>query len=161
MALLSDMRLSQMITSMGTGDMVEWAHYVVSAAILSFGVTVVGLSCRAERRRQREAMPSLVPTTPFMLFGLAVILAAIIYFLDQLDSPYSHHFIAAALLLFGLLVCGVAILIEHLRHRKAQGKDQDKDQDKDQGISTPQLLPTTPFVFFSEARTALMRRAAT
>ena len=143
MALLSDMRLSQMITSMGTGDMVEWAHYVVSAAILSFGVTVVGLSCRAERRRQREAMPSLVPTTPFMLFGLAVILAAIIYFLDQLDSPYSHHFIAAALLLFGLLVCGVAILIEHLRHRKAQGKDQDKDQ----GISTPQLSSTTPFLF--------------
>ncbi len=139
MALLSDMRLSQMITSMGTGDMVEWAHYVVSAAILSFGVTVVGLSCRAERRRQREAMPSLVPTTPFMLFGLAVILAAIIYFLDQLDSPYSHHFIAAALLLFGLLVCGVAILIEHLRRRKDQGKDQ--------GISTPQLSSTTPFLF--------------
>ena len=118
--------------------MVEWAHYVVSAAILSFGVTVVGLTCRAERRRQREPMPSLVPTTPFMLFGLAAILAAIIYFLDQLDSPYSHHFIAAALLLFGLVVCGIAILIEHLRHQKAQGKAQD--------VSTPQLSSTTPFL---------------
>jgi heme A synthase len=118
--------------------MVEWGHYVVSAALLSFGVTVVGLTCRAERRRQREPMPSLVPTTPFMLFGLAAILAAIIYFLDQLDSPYSHHFIAAALLLFGLVVCGIAILIEHLRHRKAQGKDQD--------VSTPQLSSTTPFL---------------
>src|SRR5206468_7885675 len=123
--------------------MVEWAHYLVSAAILSFGVTVVGLSCRAQRRRQREAMPSLVPTTPFMLFGLAVILAAIIYFLDQLESPYSHHFIAAALLLFGLAVCGIAILIEHLRHRKAQGKDQGNAQ----GISMPQLSSTTPFLF--------------
>jgi heme A synthase len=118
--------------------MIEWAHYVVSAALLSFGVTVVGLTCRAERRRQRVAMPSLVPTTPFMLFGLAVILAAIIYFLDQLNSPYNHHFIAAALLLFGLLVCGIAILIEHLRHRKVQDKDQD--------ISTPQLSSTTPFL---------------
>jgi uncharacterized membrane protein len=118
--------------------MVEWAHYVISAAILSFGVTVVGLTCRAERRRQREPMPSLVPTTPFMLFGLAAILAAIIYFLDQLDSPYSHHFIAAALLLFGLVVCGIAILIEHLRHRKGQGTDQD--------VSTPQLSSTTPFL---------------
>ena len=114
--------------------MVEWANYVVSAAIFSFGVTVVGLVRRAERRRQREAMPSLVPTTPFMLFGLAVILAAIIYFLDQLDSPYSHHFIAAALLLFGLVVCGIAILIEHLRHRKPQG------------ASTPQLFSMTPFL---------------
>ncbi len=120
---------------MGTGDMVEWADYVASAAILSFGVTVVGLTCRAERRRQREVMPSLVPTTPFMLFGLAVILGAIIYFLDQLDSPYSHHFIAAALLLFGLAMCGIAILIEHLRHRKAQG------------ISAPQRSSTTPFLF--------------
>ena len=120
---------------MGTGDMVEWADYVASAAILSFGVTVVGLTCRAERRRQSEVMPSLVPTTPFMLFGLAVILAAIIYFLDQLDSPYSHHFIATALLLFGLAMCGIAILIEHLRHRKAQG------------ISAPQRSSTTPFLF--------------
>ena len=120
---------------MGTGDMVEWADYVASAAILSFGVTVVGLTCRAERRRQREVMPSLVPTTPFMLFGLAVILGAIIYFLDQLDSPYSHHFIATALLLFGLAMCGIAILIEHLRHRKAQG------------ISAPQRSSTTPFLF--------------
>ena len=118
--------------------MVEWAHYVVSSVILSFGVTVVGLTCRAERRRQREPMPSLVPTTPFMLFGLAAILAAIIYFLDQLDSPYSHHFIGAALLLFGLIVCGIAILIEHLRHRKAQDKAQDN--------STPQLSSTTPFL---------------
>jgi hypothetical protein len=115
--------------------MVEWADYVASAAILSFGVTVVGLTCRAERRRQREVMPSLVPTTPFMLFGLAVILAAIIYYLDQLGSPYSHHFIAAALLLFGLAMCGIAILIEHLRHRKAQG------------ISAPQRSSTTPFLF--------------
>ncbi len=115
--------------------MVEWADYVASAAILSFGVTVVGLTCRAERRRQREVMPSLVPTTPFMLFGLAVILGAIIYFLDQLDSPYSHHFIATALLLFGLAMCGIAILIEHLRHRKAQG------------ISAPQRSSTTPFLF--------------
>src|SRR6266568_3392888 len=123
---------------MAPGDMGEWADYVASAGILSFGVTVVGLTCRAERRRQREVMPSLVPTTPFMLFGLAVILGAIIYFLDQLESPYSHHFIAAALLLFGLAVCGVAILIEHLRHRKDQGKDQ--------GISTPQLSSTTPFL---------------
>jgi uncharacterized membrane protein len=114
--------------------MIQWAHYVVSAALLSFGVTVVGLTCRAERRRQREAMPSLVPTTPFMLFGLAAILAAIIYFLDQLDSPYNHHFIAAALLLFGLIVCGIAILIEHLRH----GKVQD--------ISAPQLSSMTPFL---------------
>ena len=114
--------------------MIELAHYVVSAAILSFGVTVVGLTCRAERRRQREAMPSLVPTTPFMLFGLAAILAAIIYFLDQLDSPYNHHFVAAALLLFGLIVCGIAILIEHLRH----GKVQD--------ISAPQLSSMTPFL---------------
>ncbi len=120
---------------MGTGDMVEWADYVASAAILSFGVTVVGLTCRAERRRQSEVMPSLVPTTPFMLFGLAVILGAIIYFLDQLDSPYSHHFIATALLLFGLAMCGIAILIEHLRHRKAQG------------ISAPQRSSTTPFLF--------------
>ena len=118
--------------------MIEWAHYVVSAAMLSFGVTVVGLTCRAERRRQRKAMPSLVPTTPFMLFGLATILAAIIYFLDQLDSPYNRHFIAAALLLFGLIVCGIAILVEHLRHRKVQDKDQD--------ISTPQLSSTTPFL---------------
>src|SRR5437763_3559938 len=123
--------------------MIELAHYVVSAAILSFGVTVVGLTCRAQRRRQHEAMPSLVPTTPFMLFGLAVILAAIIYFLDQLDSPYSHHFIAAALLLFGLVVCGIAILIEHFRHRKAQGYDQGNDQ----GIFTPQRASTTPFPF--------------
>ena len=115
--------------------MVEWADYVASAAILSFGVTVVGLTCRAERRRQSEVMPSLVPTTPFMLFGLAVILAAIIYFLDQLDSPYSHHFIATALLLFGLAMCGIAILIEHLRHRNAQG------------ISAPQRSSTTPFLF--------------
>jgi len=115
--------------------MVEWADYVASAAILSFGVTVVGLTCRAERRRQSEVMPSLVPTTPFMLFGLAVILAAIIYFLDQLDSPYSHHFIATALLLFGLAMCGIAILIEHLRHRKSQG------------ISAPQRSSTTPFLF--------------
>src|SRR5205807_10664682 len=118
-----------------------------SAAILSFGVTVVGLTCRAQRRRQHEAMPSLVPTTPFMLFGLAVILAAIIYFLDQLDSPYSHHFIAAALLLFGLVVCGIAILIEHLRHRKAQGNDQGNDQGNAQGVSTTQLSSTTPFLF--------------
>jgi heme A synthase len=115
--------------------MVEWAHYVVSAAILSFGVTVVGLTCRAERRRQREVMSPLLPTTPFMLLGLAAILAAIIYFLDQLDSPYSHHFLAAALLLFGLAVCGIAILIEHLRHRKAQG------------IVTPKLSSMTPFLF--------------
>jgi uncharacterized membrane protein len=114
--------------------MIEWAHYVVSAALLSFGVTVVGLTCRAERRRQRVVMPSLVPTTPFMLFGLATILAAIIYFLDQLDSPYNRHFIAAALLLFGLLVCGIAVLIEHLRHRKVQD------------ISTPELSSTTPFL---------------
>jgi uncharacterized membrane protein len=114
--------------------MIEWAHYVVSAALLSFGVTVVGLTARAERRRQRVAMPSLVPTTPFMLFGLATILAAIIYFLDQLDSPYNRHFIAAALLLFGLLVCGIAVLIEHLRHRKVQD------------ISAPELSSTTPFL---------------
>jgi hypothetical protein len=114
--------------------MIEWAHYVVSAALLSFGVTVVGLTSRAERRRQRVAMPSLVPTTPFMLFGLATILAAIIYFLDQLDSPYNRHFIAAALLLFGLIVCGLAILVEHLRHRKVQD------------ISAPQLSSTTPFL---------------
>jgi hypothetical protein len=114
--------------------MIEWAHYVVSAALLSFGVTVVGLTSRAERRRQRVAMPSLVPTTPLMLFGLANILAAIIYFLDQLDSPYNRHFIAAALLLFGLIVCGLAILVEHLRHRKVQD------------ISAPQLSSTTPFL---------------
>jgi predicted tellurium resistance membrane protein TerC len=114
--------------------MIEWAHYVVSAALLSFGVTVVGLTCRAERRRQRVAMPSLVPTTPFMLFGLATILAAIIFFLDQLDSPYNRHFIAAALLLFGLIVCGLALLVEHLRHRKVQD------------ISAPQLSSTTPFL---------------
>jgi cytochrome bd-type quinol oxidase subunit 2 len=126
--------------------MVEWANYVVTAAILSFGVTVVGLSCRAERRRQREAMPSLVPTTPFMLFGLAVILAAIIYFLDQLDSPYSHHFIATALLLFGLIVCAIAVLIEHLRHRKAKGEAQGKAQDTTQGVSRPPLS-ATPFLF--------------
>jgi hypothetical protein len=80
-------------------------------------------------------MSPLLPTTPFMLLGLAAILAAIIYFLDQLDSPYSHHFIAAALLLFGLAVCGIAILIEHLRHRKAQG------------IVTPKLSSMTPFLF--------------
>src|SRR5262245_14736096 len=114
--------------------MAEWAHFVVSAVILSFGVTVLGLTCRAEHRRRHEPMPALLPTTPFMLFGLAVILAAIIYFLDQLDSPYRHHFIAAALLLFGLVVSGMAILIEHLRHRKAQaqGKDQEKAQEKAQ-----------------------------
>jgi len=122
--------------------MVEWGDYVVSAAILSFGVTVVGLSYRAERRRQHEPMPALLPTTPFMLLGLAVILAAIIYFLDQLDSPYRHHFIATALLLFGLIVCGMAILIEHLRHRKAQSKAQDKTQ----AISMPQHSSTTPFL---------------
>ena len=122
--------------------MVEWAHFVVSAAILSFGVTVVGLTCRAEQRRRHEPMPALLPTTPFMLFGLAVILAAIIYFLDQLDSPYRHHFIAAALLLFGLVVSGMAILIEHLRHRKAQGKAQGRTQ----AVSTPQLSSTTPYL---------------
>ena len=125
--------------------MLEWAHYAVSAGILSFGVTVVGLTCRAERRRQREPMPSLLPTTPFMLLGLAVILAAMIYFLDQLDSPYRHHFIAAALLLFGLVVCGMALLMQHLRHRRAQGKVE--------GASTaplsftPQPASTTPFLF--------------
>jgi intracellular septation protein A len=69
-----------------------------------------------------------------MLFGLATILAAIIYFLDRLDSPYNRHFIAAALLLFGLIACGIAILVEHLRHRKVQD------------ISTPQLSSTTPFL---------------
>ena len=121
--------------------MVAWAHYAVSAGILSFGVTVVGLPCRAERRRQREPMPSLLPTTPFMLLGLAVILAAMIYFLDQLDSPYRHHFIAAALLLFGLVVCGMALLIEHLRHQKAPAKG------KDQGIPTQRLSSMTPFLF--------------
>jgi FtsH-binding integral membrane protein len=126
---------------METDDMVGWAHYVVSAGILSFGVTVVGLTCRAERRRQRHPMPSLLPTTPFMLLGVAVILAAIIYFLDQLDSPYRHHFIAAALLLFGLVVCGMALLIEHLRHRKDQAKG------KDQGIPTRRLSSMTPFLF--------------
>jgi uncharacterized membrane protein len=123
--------------------MVEWGHYVVSVGILSFGVTVVGLTCRAERRRQHEPMPSLVPTTPFMLIGLAAILAAIIYFLDQLNSPYSHHFIATALLLFGLIVCGVAILIEQLRHRKAQSKDQAKAQ----AIPTPKPSSMMPFLF--------------
>jgi len=131
--------------------MVEWAHYVVSAAILSFGVTVVGLTCRAEHRRRHEPMPALLPTTPFMLFGLAVILAAIIYFLDQLDSPYNRHFVAGALLLFGLAVCGMALLIEHLRHRKAQGKDQEKTQEKAQekvrGIPTQRLSSMTPFLF--------------
>jgi hypothetical protein len=123
--------------------MTEWAHYIASAAMLSLGMTVVGLSCRVERRRQREVMPSLVPTTPFMLLGLAAILAAIIYFLDQLDSPYSHHFIATALLLFGLIMCGVAILIEHLRHRKAQAEAHEKAQ----GIPTRQLSSMTPFLF--------------
>jgi len=127
--------------------MVEWGHYVVSAAILSFGVTVVSLTCRAERRRQREPMPSLLPTTPFMLLGLAAILAAIIYFLDQLDSRYNHHFIAATLLLFGLAMCGMALLIEHLRHRKVQAKAQDKDQEKDQGMPTRRLSSMTPFLF--------------
>jgi len=127
--------------------MIEWAHYVVSAGILSFGVTVVGLTCRAERRRQRQPMPSLLPTTPFMLLGLAVILAAIIYFLDQLDSPYRHHFIAAALLLSGLVVCGMALLIEHLRHRKAQAKGEDQARGKDQGIPTRRLSSMTPFLF--------------
>jgi hypothetical protein len=126
--------------------MVEWAHYVVSAAILSFGVTVVGLTCRAERRRRYEPMPALLPTTPFMLFGLAVVLAAIIYFLDQLDSPYNHHFVAAALLLFGLVVSGTAILIEHLRHRKAQREAQGKDQGKAQAVFTVQLSSTTPYL---------------
>ena len=126
--------------------MVEWAHYVVSAAILSFGATVVGLTCRAELRRRREPMPSLLPTTPFMLFGLAVILAAIIYFLDQLDSPYRHHFIAAAVLLFGLVVCGMALLIEHLRHRKAQAKAQEEAQEKG-SIPTRQPSSMTPFLF--------------
>jgi hypothetical protein len=121
--------------------MVGWAHYAVSAGILSFGVTVVGLTCRAERRRQREPMPSLLPTTPFMLLGLAVILAAMIYFLDQLDSPYRHLFIAAALLLFGLVVCGMALLIEHLRQRKAKAKGED------QGIPTQRLSSMTPFLF--------------
>src|SRR5262245_8436177 len=122
--------------------MAEWAHFVVSAVILSFGVTVLGLTCRAEHRRRHEPMPALLPTTPFMLFGLAVILAAIIYFLDQLDSPYRHHFIAAALLLFGLVVSGMAILIEHLRHRKAQGETQARAQ----AVSTSQPSSTTPYL---------------
>jgi hypothetical protein len=126
--------------------MVEWAHYVVSAAILSFGVTVVGLTCRAELRRRHEPMPALLPTTPFMLFGLAIILAAIIYFLDQLESPYNNYFVAAALLLFGLVVSGSAILIEHLRHRKAQ-REAGEAQGKTQAISMPQLSSTTPFLF--------------
>jgi hypothetical protein len=125
--------------------MVEWAHYVVSAAILSFGVTVVGLTCRAERRRQHEPMPALLPTTPFMLLGLAVILAAIIYFLDQLDSPYNHYFVAGAVLLFGLVVSGSAILVEHLRHRKLQ-REAGAAQGKAQAVSMPQLSSTTPFL---------------
>jgi hypothetical protein len=112
--------------------MPQYVHYLVSAAVLSVGLIAMGVTFRVERRREREAMPYLLPAAPLMLFGMTSVLAAIIYFLSYLNSRYSQYLVAVASLSFGIVVVGIAVWIERRRLKTPR----------------PYRSSTTPYLFF-------------
>jgi hypothetical protein len=59
--------------------MFGFADYYVVATALAFGLMIIGITRLIERRRERNPMPHLVPTTPFMMVGALVVLVAIAF----------------------------------------------------------------------------------
>ncbi len=64
----------------------EIPDYYIAATALAFGLIVVGITSWIEHYRERNPMPHLVPTTPFMLFGTIVVLLAIVFSLTLLAT---------------------------------------------------------------------------
>jgi len=55
------------------------ADYYTAAAALALGLIVIGITRWVEHRRQKNPMPRLVPTTPFMAVGALIVVGAIAF----------------------------------------------------------------------------------
>jgi drug/metabolite transporter (DMT)-like permease len=90
--------------------------FIATAFVL--GLVIVGAALEIERRREKNPLPVLVPTMPFILLGAAIVIASIIYFLTFIQSRYRGYFIATAALSFGLLVIAFTHWVERRRQTK-------------------------------------------
>jgi drug/metabolite transporter (DMT)-like permease len=90
--------------------------FIATAFVL--GLVIVGAALEIERRREKNPLPVLVPTMPFILLGAAIVIASIIYFLTFIQSRYQGYFIATAALSFGLLVIAFTHWVERRRQTK-------------------------------------------
>jgi hypothetical protein len=76
----------------GTKPMFENSGYYIAAAALAFGLIVIGLTRWIEHRREESPMPHLVPTTPFMLVGVLIVLLAVGFSLNLWRSTPAANF---------------------------------------------------------------------
>src|SRR5882757_9207313 len=61
-----------------TGSRMTPGHtnYYIAAAALALGLIIVGITRWIEHRREKNPMPRLVPTTPFMAVGILIVIGA-------------------------------------------------------------------------------------
>jgi hypothetical protein len=90
--------------------------FIATAFVL--GLVIVGAALEIERRREKNPLPVLVPTMPFILLGAVIVIASIIYFLTFIQSRYRGYFIGTATLSFGLLVIAFTHWVERRRQTK-------------------------------------------
>jgi hypothetical protein len=105
----------------------------LSAAMLLGGLAAIAGAAWIDHRRAAHPMPALVPMGPIMLLGTLLVLWAIVYFLNTLRSGDSSYYIAAAVLLYGSVVGGITVLVEHRRRQNPK----------------PRLASTTPFLLLA------------
>jgi hypothetical protein len=72
--------------------MFENSDYSIAAAALTFGLILIGLTRWIEHRRGKSPMPHLVPTTPFMLVGILVVLFSVAFSLNVWRSNPAANF---------------------------------------------------------------------
>jgi len=64
------------------------ANYAIAGAALALGIIVVGVTRWIEHHRAKNPMPRLIPTTPFMAFGILIVIVAIAFsFAVWRDTP--------------------------------------------------------------------------
>src|SRR5262249_18720110 len=70
-------------------------EYYIAAVALAFRLGIIGVTRLIENRRQKNPMPHLVPTTPFMLFGAIVVVVGIAFALAHLRASNSTPHLTA------------------------------------------------------------------
>jgi uncharacterized membrane protein YidH (DUF202 family) len=90
-------------------------NYYGAAGCIVCGLLLIGPSNWTEYRREKGGMPSLMPTTPFMLLGVFLVLGAIVILFELLFPKGGYFYIALAMLAFGFAIIGLVHFVERRR----------------------------------------------